>query len=370
MSHPLLDGAQSENAPRLLAMLHREGPRSRAQLTAATGLNRSTIAALVAGLVEAGLVVERAPEATQRVGRPSPLVSAAPGVVAIAANPEVDGIRLAAVGLGGGVRLRRTVRMDEPPSPEEAARAIAAVVTEWREAELADALVVGIGLAVPGLVRASDGVVALAPHLGWRDAPLGALVAGRTALAVQVGNDASLGALAEHRFGAGIGHDDLVYLNGGPSGIGGGVLIAGRLVRGSAGYAGEFGHLIASFRDPADRRTASGKLEDEVNAALLAGAVGSGADGAEREAARQRRVLASGVANAINVLDPTAVVLGGSLAALVHAHEAEVDDLVAAELIRPPEDRVRIAPAALAEDRLLVGAAEIAFAGLLAQPPL
>ncbi|MFJ4166892.1 ROK family protein [Microbacterium sp. NPDC089698] len=353
--------SQSDNARRLLTILHREGPRSRAQLTTALGLNRSTVAALVIALADAQLAFERAPELTQRAGRPSPLVSASPEVVAIAANPEVDGIRMAAIGLDGTVRLRRTIGMQTVPTPEQAADAIARTVSEWQAGALAGALMVGIGVAVPGLVRLEDGRVMFAPHLSWRDVPFADLIAQRAGLMVEVGNDASLGALAEHRFGAGIGHEDVVYLNGGPSGIGGGVIVRGELLRGATGYAGEFGHLIAPFENAIDRRTASGKLEDEVNPALLAA-------GGAREASRQLRVFAGAVSSAINVLDPTAVILGGGLADLVAGRRDEFSALVSSGTIRPDDAPVLIVAAALAEDRLLVGAAELAFAQLLGQP--
>ena len=83
-------------------------------------------------------------------------------------------------------------------------------------------------MAVPGQVRADDGLVRLAPHLGWVDDPFTARLAARTGLAVAAANDASLGVRAESTFGAGRDIQDVVYLNGGASGIGGGVIVGGR----------------------------------------------------------------------------------------------------------------------------------------------
>ena len=103
--------------------------------------------------------------------------------------------------------------------------------TRWRAGDLRDARFVGVGLAVPGLVRASDGLVRFAPHLLWSDVPIRALVEAATGLPTAVGNDASLGAIAEHLFGAGRGVDDMVYLNGGASGIGGGLIVHGQAGR-------------------------------------------------------------------------------------------------------------------------------------------
>ncbi|NUT58960.1 MAG: MarR family transcriptional regulator, partial [Agromyces sp.] len=97
------DGVHRRNLSKLLGLVHLEGPLSRARLTAATGLNRSTVAALAGELVELGLVEERAPDPTNRVGRPSPVIAPHPGVTAIAVNPEVDAVTIAAVGLDGRI---------------------------------------------------------------------------------------------------------------------------------------------------------------------------------------------------------------------------------------------------------------------------
>ncbi|MFK4791447.1 ROK family protein [Microbacterium sp. ZW T5_56] len=358
----------SDNLPRLLTILHREGARSRAQLTADTGLNRSTIASLVAALTEAGLAVEHDPAQTRRVGRPSPVVSASSDVVAITVNPEVDAVRLAAVGLDLTVRARATVDLDTPPTPQQVADIVARTVAEWRSADLSDARLVGVGLAVPGLVSGT-GVVANAPHLGWVDEPLAELVAGSSGLPARVGNDASLGALAEHRFGSGAGRSDVVYLNGGPSGIGGGIITDGRLLRGVSGFSGEFGHIVTPFTAPADRRTDTGAFEDELRAPAPAPAAKH--DEAD-ERARRRRILAATIATAVSILDTGVVVLGGTLAPLLgDGREAqELRDEIAAQCIRPNDPAFAVLPAALADDRLFIGAAELAFADLLADDAL
>jgi predicted NBD/HSP70 family sugar kinase len=378
MAQPL--GVRQANLSRVLRLVHVDGPLSRAALTEATGLNRSTIAALVAELAELGLAAERAPDPIRRVGRPSPVVVARSDVVAIAVNPEVDALEVAAVGLDRAIRLRARLERDRLLTPDETVVLVGDQLDEWRRGPLARARVVGIGVAVPGLVRASDGLVRFAPHLKWTDAAIRDLLRARTGLTTVVGNDASLGALAEHRFGSARGVDDVVYLNGGASGIGGGLVVRGVAVGGAAGYAGEFGQNRPGIGADADRRAPGGVLEDEVNRARLLDAVGlatadeptlaaaiAAADGPEvvAEVARQRRILATALANAVNVLNPSVVVLGGFLAALS-------SDELAAEVARQAMPRTTegldIRTAVLAEDRLLIGAAEAAFAPLLRDP--
>ncbi|GAB2603749.1 ROK family protein [Pseudactinotalea suaedae] len=381
------DGVRQRNLATVLRLIHLRGPASRSQLTAVTGLNRSTVAALAGELVELGLAQERAPQETNRVGRPSPVVSVAPGVIAIAVNPEVDAVTVAAVGLGGRVVARERIELDTVVSPAQTAELTRASIERWRDQELDGARLVGVGLAVPGLVRASDGLVRLAPHLAWRDAPVRDLVAAATGLPTAVGNDATLGAVAEHRFGAGRNVDDLVYLNGGASGIGGGLVVEGHAVTGAAGYAGEFGQNRPGIVAVADRRGGSGPgagvLEDEVSRARLLDAVGlSSADeptlaaaiaGSDdtlvaAEVARQRRILATALANAVNVLNPSVAILGGFLATLAERDMTGLLSAVVDQVIPGAADDLELRVAALGEDRLMIGAAEAAFAPLLAAP--
>src|SRR5206468_6824424 len=106
-----------------------------------------------------------------------------------------------------------------------------------------DALCVGIGAAIAGVVRDADGLVRFAPNLGWVDAPLGGTLASVVAnygihAPVAVGNDADLGVVAEHVRGAAAGATDAVYLAG-EVGVGAGIIVGGEPLRGAGGYGGE-----------------------------------------------------------------------------------------------------------------------------------
>ena len=376
------EGVRQRNLARLLRLVHLEGPLSRAALTEATGLNRSTIADLVAELVRGGLVIERAPDPSRRVGRPSPIVAADPGVVAIAVNPEVDALTIAAVGLDRGIPVRERIEVDHLLTTDETARLIADRIGRWQDDDLAAARIVGVGLAVPGLVRAADGLVRNAPHLRWTDAPLRDLVAETTGLPTTVGNDATLGAIAEHLFGAAAGFDDVVYLNGGASGIGGGLIVHGMPLLGAGGYTGEFGQNRPGIAAATDRRADDGVLEDEVSRARLLAAVGlvaadepalaaavaAAGPSAAEEVDRQRRILSTALANAVNALNPGVVVLGGFLATIADVDLAGLTALVQEQTMSANAEELQIRVASLAEDRLLIGAAEAAFGELLRDP--
>jgi len=377
-----LDGLRRRNLATVAEHVHRHGTVSRAAITAATGLNRSTVAALVAELEQLGVLVEGDPLATARVGRPSPTVSVAHGPVAIAINPEVDAITVGVVGLGARVDAVVRREVDAVVGPEEAVDLIGEVV-EGLAGELAGRLIAGVGLAIPGIVRAADDVVRWAPHLGWSETPVAALVGNRLGLPSRAANDATLGARAEHLFGAGRGIADLVYLNGGASGIGGGVVLGGRVIEGRDGYAGEYGQNRPGA-SAEDRRTDGGALEDEVSrdrllavlglsqhadeAALETALLASRDPAVLAEVARQQRILGTALANAVNVLNPSALVLGGFLASLLAADPEGLAAAVAEASLAPSWEGVRLAPAALGSARLLIGAAELAFSSLIADP--
>jgi len=375
-----LDSVRRNNLSMVLDLVNRSRSLSRSELTRETGLNRSTVSALVGELVERGLIIESSPDVTSSVGRPSPIVSPHPDCVAIAVNPEVDAVTLGVVGLGGVVQYRSRHEVDAVLSPREAVDLIARLIGEL---DLSGRRVIGIGVAVPGLVRAADGLVRWAPHLKWTDEPIAELLAAATGRLVLAANDASLGAVAEHIFGAGTGVADLVYLNGGASGIGGGVIANGTLLGGLDGYAGEFGQNRPGIRDPADRTTVDGTLEDEVSRSrllevarlstadepTLAAALRDSDDPVVvAELARQLRVLSVALSNAINVLNPRLVVLGGFLAAIHASDPTTLESLVGQQSIRASFEGVRIAEAGLGEDLLMIGAAQLPFDVLIADP--
>ncbi|ALE05705.1 transcriptional regulator [Arthrobacter sp. ERGS1:01] len=377
------DVSRSNSPARILTLVHHHGSLSRAQLTRLTGLNRSTVSVLIAALTAQGLVYEAAPEGEAQVGRPSPQVHPNPAIAALAVNPEIDAVTIGLVGLGGRVLTKVRYPTERIPTAAEAVNIAAAVIAGMRGELDAKYRVVGVGVAVPGLVTAVDGVVRHAPHLDWRNEPVAAMLAAATGYRVRAANDASLAAEAEMMFGAGAGIANLVYLNGGASGIGGGIIADGRLLKGVSGYAGEIGHTLVRSDGTSCHCGAFGCLETEVRRAPLlealaldAGepaelvrALGGSADPAvTAEVHRQVAHLATALRNAVNIFNPEAVVLDGFLAALYAAAPEQLLAAVTAQSMREPGSEVTIHPAALGADLMMVGAAELAFAALLADP--
>jgi len=376
------EGLRQANLSTMLTILFRQGPLSRATLARLSGRNRSTIGSLVGDLVAMGLAEEHDPVPAGQVGRPSPVVVLRADVAAVAVNPEIDVLTVALVGLDQTVLATRRHTHDHIPTAREVVATTAAIVGELRH-EFPDVCILGAGGAIPGQVRTSDGVVRNAPHLRWVDEPFAAMLAEATGLPVTVANDASLGALAEHDFGAGRGRSDVLYVNGGASGIGGGIVLDGQPMRGAYGYAGEFGHIRVSSSSLPDSAGIPGTLEAMVTRAALLDVLGLNAAEAERLGAalladrrpavrevvhQQLAYLAVGLAASANVLNPEIIVLGGFLASLLACDPQRLRDEVARLALPPSMEGVDIVPSALGDALLSVGAAYLAFTPLLADP--
>jgi len=391
---PDLIGQRSETVRRanlsaIVRELHLRGPQSRSELVARTGLTRTAIRALIGELAAGDLVVEERGAPVGAPGRPSPLVRPRDGaVVVLALMIAVDSLAAALVGVGGRPIAR--VRIPRPRghlSVDEIVEDVRALVLRLPGLAAHRDAIVGVGVAMAGLVRRADGTVSSAPNLGWRDAPLGERL--RTALdldvPVHVANEADLAAMAELRRGAARGADDLLLIWG-EVGVGGGIIVDGKALTGVAGFAGEVGHMPLN---PAGIRCGCGSLgcweteigeravlrlagrpedagPDEVDAVIAAAHAGD--ELALGAFAQVGRWLSVGLAGLVNLLNPRVVVLGGLFARahpfLEAALEAELDRVA----LRGPRGLVRVAPAALGIDAPLAGAAELALEPFLSEP--
>ncbi|MBF6605138.1 MAG: ROK family transcriptional regulator [Chloroflexi bacterium] len=397
------DDVRRRNLSQVLRRIHVGGPASRSRLAAYTGLNRSTVGALVADLAARGLVRERHPGTVGIPGRPSPVVEPNPdGPAVLALEVFADSLAAATIGIGGLVRATtRTDRSRTPLSPEATVEALVALSspllggltrTPTDDAHPTGAVrpprIVAVGVAVAGVVRRRDGVVMVGPNLGWREAPFARLL--RTALPlavpVHVANDGDLAALAEHVRGAGAGCDHFICLWG-EVGVGAGIIADGRPLTGVSGFAGEIGHL--SVRP--DGRTchcgARGCWETEIGEDALLGHAGSlgaaggrpGFDAVLDAAGRgDPRALAAleavgrwlgvGLAGIVNIFNPRRIALGGRFAAIHPFVDAQIEAILDELAMAAPRSMVEIVPTALGLDAPLHGAAELAFEQILDDP--
>jgi predicted NBD/HSP70 family sugar kinase len=310
------------------------------------------------------------------------------GAVVIALEIAVDSLAAATVGLGG--RVIDLVRIDLPrgrSSVDDIAIALAGLASSVRDRLPSDDTTVGVGVAVVGVVRRSDGMVSLAPNLGWRDEPLGQRLAKELDVDVPItlANEADLAALAEHRRGVARGIDDIVLIWG-SVGVGGGLVVDGEPLTGSAGYSGEIGHIPVNPDGIPCRCGSIGCLETEVGSTALLRRAGrspegghdavdevlaaaeAGEPGALAAFAETGRWLGIGLAGVINILNPELVLLGGRLTASYAFVRASLEAELDRRVLRAARGIVRVVPASLGVDAPLRGAAELAFEPLLSDP--
>ncbi|MDT0276579.1 ROK family transcriptional regulator [Blastococcus goldschmidtiae] len=368
---PLPDGVAGRGVPadqaavrrgnlgRVLRLLRDEGPRSRARIAEETGLNKATVSSLVAELADRGLVTAGDVHRGGSVGRPGlPVQLDGRAVCAIGVELNVDFVAILVLNLRGEVLFEQRMALDVPALGAEATLDEVARLVQQARDTVRDAVPVGLTVAVPGLVRSVDGVVSLAPNLGWRDVPVLEGLAARLGpgCPVRVENDANLSAIAEWATGPEARTPDLVYLTG-EVGVGGGLIVDGRLLRGTAGLSGEVGHtplgdpdvvcgcgrrgcwetavglgaLLRAAADPDDPVRDSTR-DLEVRLAEIAARADAG-DRRTLDALRQvGRALGTGAAVLINLVNPAVVLLGGYFAVLgrflVEPMTAELQDRV------------------------------------------
>ncbi len=313
-------------------------PMSRADLAGATGLTKATVSALVDELLAGGLLAEVAPPPRTGAGRPPiGLTLTTEGPAALGLEVNVDYLAACLLDLTGAQRrleVRRGDQRGRPPGRVLSALARLAAET-IRSADDEGLRVGGIAVGVPGLV--TGGLVRLAPNLDWRGVEvtaalitrLGSLGISVADHRVSVDNEANLAAVAELH-AATQPRPSFVYISG-EIGVGAGIVLDGRLLRGTRGYGGELGHVTIRPDGPLCRCGARGCLEVYANQETLLRAAGvDPAAGVDRlvELARRgaRRPLAAladvgsalGVAAAgvVNLLDVDTVVLGGIYAPL------------------------------------------------------
>ena len=281
------------------------------------------------------------------------------------------------------------------PTPEDAEAPVEVLVEAARAVLNEDVVVAGVGAA--GLLEVSTGVMRFAPNIAWREAPILDRVRDALGVPTLVDNDCTAAGFGEWRLGAGRGHDDVVYVGVG-TGIGGALVMGGRLQRGARGFAGEIGHIIVEPDGPACgcgnrgcwevvasghaiMRDGRGALRRHAHSAIAEMADGNPervtgtlvTDAARSGDATARGILAEvghrlgqGIAGLVNVLDPSIVIVGGGVA---EAGELVLAPARAAYLAcvegRELRSDVSIVPAALGPDGAAVGAAVLALEELV-----
>lgn len=364
--------------------LFRDGqPRTRAQIVESTGLARSTVAARIDVLMRLGLIAPYG-DAVSTGGRPPALVAMNPSArVVVGVDIGATHARAGLADLSGQVLAEQRADLDIADGPE--------VVLEWvcdtvrtllRSARRRRDELGAIGIGLPGPVEHSTGRAINPPIMpGWDRYDVPSRVQADFAVPVLIDNDVNVMALGEQHEHLEM-VEDLVFIKVG-TGIGAGIISGGRLQRGAQGTAGDLGHVAVSRgREVKCRCGNSGCLEAVAAAPALARTLdeagvpaGSGhdvvalvrhGDAAAVEVVRQAgRDIGEVVATMVNLINPSVVVIGGSMAAAGEHLVAGIREVVYTRSLPLATEHLRIIPSQAGETAGVLGAAALAIAHVL-----
>jgi glucokinase len=277
-------------------------------------------------------------------------------------------------------------------------RMLAAIDSVTSKVNMSLSLFSNIAIAAAGAIDSEKGIVTASPNLpGWLDVPLKEIMEKALGLKTFLINDASAAALGEHYFGVGRGIDNLIYITA-STGIGGGIIIDGKLYLGVSGSAGEIGHMTIDVNGPrcncgnigclevlasgkavareAQRLIARGSktimLElaegepQNISAQTVSAAAQKGDTLALAIIFKAATYLGVGIVNLVNIFNPEMIIVGGGMAQMGKMLLAPARQVVAERAFQLPAQRVRIVPNQLGENAGVLGAA--AFVQKLAKP--
>ena len=273
------------------------------------------------------------------------------------------------------------VRVERRATPVTSTEALLTGLTDLVET-VRDETAAAIGIGIPSAIDQRSGTAVFSVNIPLADTDVRSWAAETFGLPAAIDNDANCAALAEWRAGAGRGASDLVMITLG-TGIGGGLVLGGRLYRGWIGAGAELGHIVADADGPVCQGhctgrghlegLASGRAVDAVAEELLG--PGSGTpeliaaarqgDMAAREAIEDAaRWLGVGIASLVNLLNPELVVIGGGFGEAFDLLVGPIREVLARDGVAPARDVVQIVPALLGASAGLIGAALVGFEAL------
>jgi predicted NBD/HSP70 family sugar kinase len=372
-------GSRLDARARVFGFLAEAGPSSRAELARRTRLAPSTVSAVVSELQAAHLVVEPpdqpAPQARGAIGRPPVLVALdRTAGVALGLDFGKRHLRVVLADLAHQILAERHQPLDaDLPAAQAVALAAGLVAEVLDEAGAKEGSIVGIGMGLPGPVHRPSGELGDSTILpGWVGVRAAEAMTAALGHAVEVENDASLGALSEWMWGAGRGANDLAYLKV-ATGVGAGLIVGGQPYGGSGGTAGEIGHTVIDPGGPICRCGNRGCLETLAGSAAVLTALRETLDGPvslpdviararEGHAGCRRAIgdagaaIGTAAATLCNLLNPERIVVGGDLAPAGALLLEPLADSLARGAVRSAADDVEVLEGELGDRAEVLGA--------------
>jgi glucokinase-like ROK family protein len=375
---------RERNRQRVLGALRERGRTSQADIARATGLSRTTVSKVVAELKVSGLidVVELGLSDPRAVhgGRPSlQLALRDPSRAVVGIDFGHSHVQVAVGDMAHNVLAERLREMDVNHRATEALDTSARMVDEvLDEAGVPRSEVIGVGIGIPGPVDRARGTVGSATILpGWIGLRIPTEMQARLRLPVEIENDANLGALAELTWGSGRGCSNFAYIKA-ATGIGAGIVIDGKLLRGASGTAGEIGHTTLDGAGALCYCGNRGCLETVASGPAIVHLVGN-SDGAaltlgdvialaaegdvrcRRALSDAGREIGIAIAGLCNLINPERVVVGGVLSRAGDLVLEPIRGSIRRFAVQSAAERVEVVPAVFVERAELLGCLALAL---------
>ncbi len=383
----------------VLNMIWRSAPTSRADISRASGLNRSTVSSLVDELITEGYVAEVGVGESALGRKPIMLQSNPDAGIIIGVELGVNYIRLIASDIVANVISSSEIAIEPADGMDRIVKTMLQAI-ESMAASVPSTLrgLIGVGVGVPGLVRSNSGVLAFAPNLKWKNVPLKDIMMDRLGVPVFVDNEANAAALGERWFGAGVDVENMAYVSVG-IGLGVGIVINGELYHGSSGYAGEMGHFTMQ---PDGQECGCGnrgcwetlasesatvvrvmQAIEEGRPTILAGcgkhrltmddlanACVRGDEVAREALMDTGRYLGIGIAGLINTFNPELVIVGSTVGRCSRFVLDEAEKEIQARGLGQLTKEVKVMQAALGADSCVMGGISLVLNDLLSLPKI
>lgn len=386
-----------QNLSGVLQRIYEDAPVSRIELARSTGLNKATISSLVADLLDNRFVREIGEGTEKRAGRREVLLDLDPrrGCL-LSAEIGVGFISVVCADFKAGIVWSERELTDDLEPGGVLDKTVAILERARKVGEEKTGALQGIAVGIPGLIDRESGKLLIAPNLGWNDVEILSFFQAKFDVPVFIDNEATFAALGERYFGVARGKRDVLYISAGV-GIGGGLIIGGRIYNGAGGFASEFGHMMM---DPGGLKCGCGNTgcwETQASQAALFRNLKAELGGGKKTAISRKAIKELSVAAvveaarmgdpaALGALETTAGHLAIGIDSLVKAFDPEIVVFggilsLAGEFLLPMVERElanrsmvvgrRVTPVVLAQfgsDAAAMGGIAKIFQSILADP--
>lgn len=372
----------------ILDLIRTEKAISRADLSKVTGLSPTATGAIVSVLSEKGYIHETGTGESKGGRKPVMLELKPDSYYSVGLDVDVKSISYILTDITGRIVYEGKSALASH-TPEAVVSIIAACIKEIAESRSIDMdRLLGIGISVPGMVDTSTHSVLLAPNLGWEDVDLVAMLKPQLDLPVYIENEAMASAICENWIGACQGASNFVCVNI-KSGIGAGIFAGDRLYRGTSGSAGEVGHIVVDEKglkcgcgnygcletiastgriiERAVRMVRQGVVSslnivsdaDSINLDHIIEAARAGDEAAKGLLNEAARYLGIALANIVNTLNPSKIVLGKDFVKYGDLVMEMLRSVIVCKALKRPAANVEITVSQIGERASTLGAAII-----------